>query len=153
VLDGDEIVYVGRVPTSRIMRVAINVGTRFPAYATSMGRVLLAGLPETELAAYLARAEIRPLTSRAIDNAEDLAAELARVREQGWALVDQELEEGLRSIAAPVHDAGGRTIAAVNVSAHASRVSTQDVQQTLLPPLLDTARRIEADLARAYNHR
>jgi IclR family transcriptional regulator, pca regulon regulatory protein len=153
VLDGDEIVYVGRVPTSRIMRVAINVGTRFPAYATSMGRVLLAGLSDDALAAYLARAGIRPLTPRAIDNAGDLARELDRVREQGWALVDQELEEGLRSIAAPVHDASGRTIAAVNVSAHASRVSTEDVRATLLPPLLETARRIEADLARAYNHR
>src|SRR4051794_10448668 len=153
VLDGDEIVYVGRVPTSRIMRVAINVGTRFPAYATSMGRVLLAGLPEPELSAYLDRAEIRPLTARAIDNAEDLEEELERVREQGWALVDQELEEGLRSIAAPVRDASGRTIAAVNVSAHASRVSAQEVRQTLLPPLLETAQRIEADLARAYNQR
>jgi IclR family pca regulon transcriptional regulator len=153
VLDGDEIVYVGRVPTSRIMRVAINVGTRFPAYATSMGRVLLAGLPDDRRAAYLARAEIRPLTRNAIDNAGDLAAELDRVREQGWALVDQELEEGLRSIAAPVRDAGGRTIAAVNVSAHASRVSAEDVKRTLLGPLLATAQRIEADLARAYNHR
>jgi len=153
VLDGDEIVYVGRVPTSRIMRVSINVGTRFPAYATSMGRVLLAALPEPELARYLERAEIRPLTGRAIDNAQDLATELDRVRAQGWALVDQELEEGLRSIAAPIHDAGGRTIAAVNVSAHASRVSAEDIRQTLLPPLLAAAQRIEADLTRAYNHR
>lgn len=153
VLDGDEIVYVGRVPTSRIMRVSINVGTRFPAYATSMGRVLLAGLAEPDLTAYLARAEIRPLTPRAIDGPDALAAELARVREQGWALVDQELEEGLRSIAAPVHDANGHTIAAVNVSAHASRVSVQAVQETLLAPLLETARSIEADLVRAYNHR
>jgi IclR family pca regulon transcriptional regulator len=153
ILDGDDIVYVGRVPTSRIMRVAINVGTRFPAYATSMGRVLLAGLPDDARAAYLARADIRPLTPRAIDNAGDLARELDRVREQGWALVDQELEEGLRSIAAPVRDASGRTIAAVNVSAHASRVSTEDVRATLLPPLLETAERIEADLVRAYNHR
>jgi IclR family pca regulon transcriptional regulator len=153
VLDGDEIVYVGRVPTSRIMRVSINVGTRFPAYATSMGRVLLAGLEAPALAEYLARAEIRPLTSRAIDNARDLDAELDRVRAQGWALVDQELEEGLRSIAAPIRDAGGRTIAAVNVSAHASRVSAEDVRETLLPPLLAAAQRIEADLTRAYNHR
>jgi len=152
VLDGDDIVYVGRVPTSRIMRVAINVGTRFPAYATSMGRVLLAALPEPELTAYLDRAVIEPLTARAIDNAEDLEEELARVREQGWALVDQELEEGLRSIAVPIHDAGGRTIAAANVSAHASRVSADDIRRTLLPPLLEAARRIEADLTRAYNH-
>jgi IclR family pca regulon transcriptional regulator len=153
VLDGDDIVYVGRVPTSRIMRVAINVGTRFPAYATSMGRVLLAGLPDAQRRAYLERAEIKPLTARAIDNAADLAAELDRVRGQGWALVDQELEEGLRSIAAPIHDAGGRTIAAVNVSAHASRVSAEEIKRTLLPPLLAAAQRIEADLTRAYNHR
>ena len=153
VLDGDEIVYVARVPTSRIMRVSINVGTRFPAYATSMGRVLLAALPGPELSAYLDRAVIEPLTARAIDNAEDLEEELARVREQGWALVDQELEEGLRSIAVPIHDAGGRTIAAANVSAHASRVSADDIRQTLLPPLLEAARRIEADLTRAYNQR
>jgi IclR family transcriptional regulator, pca regulon regulatory protein len=147
VLDGDEIVYVGRVPTSRIMRVSINVGTRFPAYATSMGRVLLAALPPEQLDAYLERAAIRPLTPRAIDNAGDLRAELQRIREQGgWALVDQELEEGLRSIAAPVHDADGRTIAAVNVSAHASRVTPADIKQSLLPPLLQAAQRIEADL-------
>jgi IclR family transcriptional regulator, pca regulon regulatory protein len=146
VLDGDEIVYVGRVPTSRIMRVSINVGTRFPAYATSMGRVLLAALPDDELHAYLARADIRPLTARAIANPEDLREELLRIREQGWALVDQELEEGLRSIAAPVRDGGGRVVAAVNVSAHASRASREAVASELLPPLLETAQRIEADL-------
>jgi IclR family pca regulon transcriptional regulator len=144
VLDGDEIVYVGRVPTSRIMRVSINVGTRFPAYATSMGRVLLAA--RDDLDDYLARAEIRPLTPRAIGSADELRAELVRVREQGWALVDQELEEGLRSIAAPVRDANGRVVAAVNVSAHASRASRDTVRRDLLPPLLETARRIEADL-------
>ena len=146
VLDGDAIVYVGRVPTSRIMRVSINVGTRFPAYATSMGRVLLAGLDDDELAAYLERAEIIPLTARAIATREALEAELLRIREQGWALVDQELEEGLRSIAAPIHDGGGRVVAAVNVSAHASRASRETVRRELLPPLLETAERIEIDL-------
>jgi IclR family transcriptional regulator, pca regulon regulatory protein len=149
ILDGDEIVYVGRVPTSRIMRVSINVGTRFPAYATSMGRVLLAGLPDDELEAYLARCEIRPLTARAIGTPDKLRAELHRVRAQGWALVDQELEEGLRSVAAPIRNGGGRVIAAVNVSAHASRVSKDTVRRVLLPPLLRTAASIEADLSRA----
>jgi IclR family transcriptional regulator, pca regulon regulatory protein len=86
------------------------------------------------------------LTPRALDSADALRAELERVREQGWALVDQELEEGLRSIAAPVHDAGGRVVAAVNVSAHASRASKETVRRDLLPPLLETARHIEADL-------
>jgi IclR family pca regulon transcriptional regulator len=148
VLDGDEIVYVGRVPTSRIMRVAINVGTRFPAYATSMGRVLLSALDPDELDAYLARAEIRPLTARAIATADELRAELARVRAQGWALVDQELEEGLRSIAVPIRN-GNRVVAAVNVSAHASRASKDTVRKVLLPPLLRTAANIEADLSRS----
>jgi IclR family pca regulon transcriptional regulator len=146
VLDGDDIVYVGRVPTRRIMRVAINVGTRFPAYATSMGRVLLAGLDPPELDAYLARAAIRPLTPNAIATTHELRAELERVARRGWALVDQELEEGLRSIAVPIRDAGGRVVAAVNVSAHASRTSRDMVRSVLLPPLLETARRIEADL-------
>jgi IclR family pca regulon transcriptional regulator len=146
VLDGDEIVYVGRVPTSRIMRVSINVGTRFPAYATSMGRVLLAALDDEQLAAYLERARLAPLTARTIASAGALRAELARVRRQGWALVDQELEEGLRSIAAPIRDRGDRVVAAVNVSAHASRASRDAVRRDLLPPLLDTARGIESDL-------
>src|SRR3954467_14908357 len=146
VLDGDDIVYVGRVPTSRIMRVAINVGTRFPAHATSMGRVQLAGLPEPALDAYLRRAPIRPLTPKALATPEALRAELARIRAQGWALVDQELEEGLRSVAAPIRDREGRVVAAVNVSAHASRASKDAVRKQLLPPLLKTAARIEADL-------
>lgn len=149
VLDGDDIVYVARVPTSRIMRVAINVGTRFPAHATSMGRVQLAALADAELDAYLARAELQPLTSHTLTEPDALRAELGRIRAQGWALVDQELEEGLRSVAAPIHDRTGRVVAAVNVSAHASRASRDTVRKALLPPLLATAERIEADLRAA----
>ena len=149
VLDGDDIVYVARVPTSRIMRVAINVGTRFPAHATSMGRVQLAALTEAELDAYLARAELRKLTSHTLTEPDALRAELARIRTQGWALVDQELEEGLRSVAAPIRDRTARVVAAVNVSAHASRASRDTVRRALLPPLLATAQRIEADLRAA----
>ena len=146
VLDGDDIVYVARVPTSRIMRVAISVGTRFPAYATSMGRVLLGGLSDDDLTAYLERVDLRPLTARTLATEAELRGELARIRAQGWALVDQELEEGLRSVAAPIHDRDGRVVAAVNVSAHASRATKDVVRKTLLPPLLETAARIEADL-------
>ncbi|HET8949075.1 MAG TPA: IclR family transcriptional regulator C-terminal domain-containing protein [Solirubrobacteraceae bacterium] len=145
-LDGDDIVYVARVPTSRIMRVSINVGTRFPAYATSMGRVMLAGLEPEALDAFLERAELRRLSARTITEEQKLRAELARVRRQGWAMVDQELEEGLRSVAAPIRDRNGRVVAAVNLSAHASRTSIDAVERTLLPPLLATAERIEADL-------
>jgi IclR family pca regulon transcriptional regulator len=146
VLDGDDIVYVARVPTSRIMRVSINVGTRFPAYATSMGRVLLAGLPEPALEEYLARVELHRLSSHTVRTAAALRREVGRVRAQGWAMVDQELEEGLRSIAAPVHDRSGRVVAAANVSAHASRWSAEALRRDLLPQLLATAERIEADL-------
>jgi IclR family pca regulon transcriptional regulator len=145
-LDLPDIVYVARVPTRRIMAVAISVGTRFPAYATSMGRVQLAGLPGEELESYLARADLRRLTAHTLSTPDALRAELDRIRAQGWALVDQELEEGLRSIAAPIRDRSRRVVAAVNVSAHASRASKETVRKTLLPPLLEAAARIEADL-------
>jgi IclR family pca regulon transcriptional regulator len=146
VLDGDEIVYVARVPTKRIMTVSISVGTRFPAYATSMGRVLLAELDRAELDDFLERAELRPLTDGTLTTAAALREELGRVRRQGWALVDQELEAGLRSVAAPIRDATHRAVAAVNVSAHASRTTLERVRRGLLPPLLETASRIERDL-------
>ena len=146
VLDGEDVVYVARVPTARIMTVSINVGTRFPAYATSMGRVLLSGMADDELEAYLDRVELRPLSPRTLTSRDALRAELAKVRSQGWALVDQELEEGLRSIAAPIRDRNGRTVAAVNLSAHASRMSIEHGRRKLVPQLLATAARIEADL-------
>ncbi len=146
VLDGDEVVYVARVPTKRIMTVAISVGTRFPAFATSMGRVLLAAQGEQWLDGYFASVKLRKLTPYTIVEPDALRAELQRIQAQGWALVDQELEEGLRSIAAPIHDRDGRVIAAMNVSAHASRRSVSDMTQTLLQPLLHTACLIDADL-------
>ncbi len=151
VLDGDEVVYVARVPTRRIMAVAISVGTRFPAYATSMGRVLLAAQPAEWLDEYLCRADLQPLTRRTITDAGKLRATLARVRSQGFALVDQELEEGLRSLAVPVHDPGGAVVAAMNVSAHASRASSDAIRRELLPPLLHAVRLIEEDLLGGQN--
>jgi IclR family pca regulon transcriptional regulator len=146
VLDGDEIVYVARVPTKRIMTVLIAVGTRFPAHSTSMGRVLLAGLPHAELAAYLQRAEFTLHTDRTVTDPVELRAVVEHVRRQGYAVVDQELEAGLRSAAAPIRDADGRVVAAVNVSAHASRTSMTELEEVLVPELLETARRIEEDL-------
>ncbi|GAA2601368.1 IclR family transcriptional regulator C-terminal domain-containing protein [Winogradskya consettensis] len=146
VLDGDDVLYVARVPTRRIMTVAINVGTRFPAYATSMGRILLAHLPEPEIAAFLARVNLLPLTDRTLTTPESLRTELNRIRDQGWAIVDQELEEGLRSLAAPVHDRTGTVVAAVNISVHASRTPVDDMRERLLPCLLATTAAIEADL-------
>jgi IclR family pca regulon transcriptional regulator len=147
VLDDGDVVYVARVPTRRIMGVAISVGTRFPAYATSMGRVLLAGRSEQWLAGYLTSLRPEHLTPRTVTDPHRLREELGRVREQGWAYVDQELELGLCSLAAPVRDTAGEVVAAVNVSMHASRGTTSAVDVELLPPLLEAAARISADLA------
>ncbi|MBS2963026.1 IclR family transcriptional regulator [Actinocrinis puniceicyclus] len=149
VLDGDEVVYVARVPTKRIMTVAISVGTRFPAYATSMGRVLLAWHSAEWLDGYLASAKLRALTSHTLADSEVLRQELAAVRERGWAMADQELEEGLRSVAAPIRDQSGQVVAAINVATNVSRTSAQDLVDRIVPHMLETAALIEQDLARS----
>ena len=130
VLDGDAIVYVARVPTRRIMNAAITIGTRFPAEITSMGRVLLASGAEQNW----------PPTRRAV---------LEQVRAQGWAIVDQELEAGLRSVAAPIHDAGGEVVAAINVSTTTATASLERIREEFLPALLATATAIDSMIAQA----
>jgi IclR family pca regulon transcriptional regulator len=147
VLDGDDVVYVAREATQRIMTVAISVGTRFPAYATSMGRVLLAGLPTDEFEEFLVRVELRPLTPATVNDRRALRAEIERVRGQGWALVDQELEWGLRALAVPIRSASGKVVAAMNLSTHASRRTPQAIRRDLLPPLQAAAEMVERDLA------
>ena len=147
VLDGHDIVYVARVPTSRIMTVAINVGTRFPAYATSMGRVLLAGLDDGALEAHLDRLDLEG-SPRARSPRRRAPRPAARDPAQGYALVDQELEYGLRSLAAPVRDRTGSVVAAVNVSSHVSRITRERARRELLPPLLHAVSEIETDLSR-----
>jgi IclR family pca regulon transcriptional regulator len=146
VLDGDDIRYVARVPTHRIMSVNITVGTRFPAHATSMGRVLLAGLEAGARSERLHRAPLAALTRFTITDPARLATVLDEVAESGHALVDQELEEGLRSLAVPLHDRDGRVAAAVNISLNAGRYTPAEARRTLLPPLRRTAAAIEADL-------
>jgi IclR family transcriptional regulator, pca regulon regulatory protein len=111
-----------------------------------MGRVLLAGMAAADLDRYLAEADLDPITSRTVTDPERLREILRDVAKQGYAIVDQELEEGLRAIAAPIHGAGGAVTAAINLSAHASRVSMAAMRAELLPAMLETARRIEADL-------
>lgn len=140
ILSGAEIQYIARVPTVRIMSVNVTIGTRFPAYATAMGRALLAGLPPDSRAALLAVTPLEPLTRRTVTSPERLAAILDLVALDGFALVDGELEEGLRSIAVPVRERCGRVVAAVNVAMHAERDPSQ------LESLRDTAAAIEADL-------
>ena len=146
VLDGADIVYVARVPTRRIMSVRITIGTRFPAYATSMGRVLLAGLPVSESDAAVLASPRLPLTERTVTDPTALRAELARVREQGWSLVDGELEPGLRSIAVPLRDRAGVVLAALNVSTSATRDTVDRVVEVYLPALRSAAAAIEAEL-------
>jgi len=147
VLDGADIVYVAREPTQRIMTVAISVGTRFPAYATSMGRVLLGGLSDAQLDAFLARADLKKLTAETLTDEAALRHELERVRAQGYAIVDQELEGGLRSVAVPIRDPREAVVAAINISTHASRTTLDAIRTAMLPRLLETAARIERDLA------
>jgi IclR family pca regulon transcriptional regulator len=146
VLDGSAVVYVARVPTRRIINVTINLGTRFPAYATSMGRVLLSGLDPEACTALLDQIELRPLTGRTITTRSELEVELERVRRQGYAIVDEEFEDGLRSVAAPICDREGRVVAAINLALAASRVSIEEIHRSLLSPLLRAAAAIEGDL-------
>jgi IclR family transcriptional regulator, pca regulon regulatory protein len=148
-LDLPDIVYVARVPTRRIMSITLGVGTRLPAHATSMGRVLLAGLPDDELDRFLADAHLEPFTQRTIVDRERLRSVIEEVRRRGWAMVDQELELGLRSIAAPLRGSDGSVIAAVNLSAAASRVPSEDLRGGFLPPLLATAETISTALSRS----
>lgn len=146
VLAGPDIVYVARVATRRIMTVGITIGTRFPAYATSMGRVLLAGLSEARAETLIAEAAPEALTERTLVTHNDLLAELARVRAQGWALVDQELEPGLRSIAVPVRGRDGAIAAAINISTSTVSGSAELLREHHLPLLRETAEGIESEL-------
>ncbi len=146
VLDDTDVVYVVRVPTRRIMSITLSVGTRLPAYVTSMGRVLLADLPGPELEARLGRMALTPLTPRTITDPGKLRATLDAVRKQGYAIVDQELEEGLRSLAVPIRSGSGSAIAALNVSVHASRTSVAVLRREFLPLARLTAAAIEQDL-------
>lgn len=142
VLDGSDVVYVARAPSTRIMSTALGLGSRLPAHATSLGHVLLAGLPAPDLDGYLDAADLQRFTSHTVTDPTALRAEVARVRVQGWAMIDQELEIGVRSVAAPLRNRTGCTVAAINVSAPASRVTLDAMRRELLPSLLAAAERI-----------
>ena len=133
ILDGHEIIYITRVPGTKLMTLAVNVGSRMPAHATSMGRVLLAGLTDDELESYLGSATLRE--------------RIVRARADGYAIVNQELEEGLIAVAVPIHDRFGRTIAAINLSTLVTRHTVKSVRSDLLPPLQRCAQMIERDVA------
>ncbi|WP_217206509.1 IclR family transcriptional regulator C-terminal domain-containing protein [Streptomyces sp. AC550_RSS872] len=139
---GEEVQYTARAATSRVMSVNVTVGTRLPAYATSLGRVLLADLPPEERKL----GDLSPLTPRTTTDPATLRATLEDVRKRGYALVDEELEAGLRSVAVPVRDRTGRVVAAVNVAMHAARRSVEECVRDVLPVLMETAGRVEGDL-------
>ncbi|OAV63020.1 IclR family transcriptional regulator domain-containing protein [Enteractinococcus helveticum] len=134
VLDGTDVVYIARQETTSIMRINITVGTRFPAYATSMGRILLAGLDAEELNAYFATADLTEVTDRTITDEATLRTELARIRQQGYAVVEEELEVGLASVAVPIVNRADTTVAAMNTSVAVTTQAPEDLTE-LLPPL------------------
>ncbi|MGI4777347.1 MAG: IclR family transcriptional regulator domain-containing protein [Janthinobacterium lividum] len=144
VLDDTDIVYVMRVATQKIMSISLGVGSRLPASCTSMGRLLLADLGEAEARSRIRASSREALTRHTVTDAEAVLARVLQAGRQGWCLVDQELEEGLVSIAAPIVNRVGRTVAALNISGQANRTSAEVMRETMLPRLLAAARRISA---------
>ena len=138
-LDGEDIVYIARTSVTRVMSVDLHIGSRLPAFCTSMGRVLLAYLPQDQLEQYLSRVTLTPYTPRTINSVEKLRLALRNVRRNGYALCDQELEIGLRSLAVPVHASNGRVVATVNLSGHAPRMPMLEMQTRFLAPLRNAA--------------
>lgn len=147
VLDGTDIVYVLRVPTRKIMSIGLGVGSRLPAYCTSMGRMLLAALPDEAVREHLRGGELQARTRHTVTEADGVLAKVQQARRQGWCLVNQELEEGLVSIAAPLLDRAGRTVAALNISGQANRTPPRQMQEQMLPALLEAAAAISRLLA------
>jgi IclR family pca regulon transcriptional regulator len=148
VLDRTEIVYVLRVPTHKIMTINLSIGSRLPAYCTSMGRVLLAALDDARLDEVLDASSLVARTPRTIIDRDALKEAIAVVRRQGWAIVDQELEEGLISMSAPIRDRQGRVIAALNISGNAQRKNAKQMVKAFLEPLQEAAQRVSDMVAR-----
>ena len=147
VLEGSDVVYVLRVHTHKIMRTSLGVGSRLPAYCTALGRVLLAGLDEADLRQRLQASKVQKNTEHTETDIDQLLARIGQVRKQGWSLVNQELEEGLISVAAPIVGRSGRVVAAINISGQVNRTDVQAMEQRFLPALLLRARAISARMA------
>jgi IclR family pca regulon transcriptional regulator len=147
VLDGYDVVYVARVETQRIFSSGLEVGSRLPAYCTSLGRVLLAGMSDVELDRYLTGRAIEPQSPRSIVELSALRQKVIEARRQQYAIIDGEVEIGIRSIAVPIHDRTGRTIAALNIGTSAARASLDHMRKVLLPALREAARKIEETMS------
>lgn len=155
VLDGDDIVYVAlvRVPARRVMALNVTIGSSLPAYPSSMGRVLLADQPDEWRAGYLQRADLQSFTPHTVTDPRDFGEILDGVRADGYALVDQELDLGLRSIAVALRGSDGSAYASLNVSMHSSTRTPDEMRAQLLEPLRRTADAIHADLAAIMQRR
>jgi len=147
-LDGPDIVYVARVSVPKIVTLAVQIGTRFPALPTSLGKVLLAALPPEEVAHILAEPSRSGLHAMWQPDRAEWESELREVRARGWAMTDEQLAKGIRSVAAPLRDGAGRVIASVNVNAHAAETPVEELLHDYLPLLLQAAGEISADFAR-----
>lgn len=147
VLDGTEIVYVARASQKRVMSINLSAGSRLPAYCASMGRVLLAALPETEARAIVAASDLRANTPFTRTDPDALMEEFSRVRRQGYALIDQELEIGLRSIAVPLENARGRVVAALNIGAPAAHAAAEEMAERYLPAMREVQAALRQVLA------
>jgi IclR family pca regulon transcriptional regulator len=146
-LDGSDIVYVARVAVPKIVALAVTIGTRFPAMQTSLGKVLLAALSPEDAERVLAEPSRSGIPPRIVFSSEERAASLREVRARGWALTDEELAAGIRSVAAPLRDGEGRVIASLNVNTHAAETPVEVLTGEYLPLLLQTAGAISADWA------
>jgi IclR family transcriptional regulator, pca regulon regulatory protein len=149
-LDGSDIVYVARVAVPKIVALTVTIGTRFPAMQTSLGKVLLAAMPLAQAEQVLAEPSRSGITPRFLPTAEERAAALRQIRARGWALTDEELAAGIRSVAAPLRDGDGQVIASLNVNAHAAETPVEVLTGQYLPLLLQAAGAISADWA-AYH--
>jgi IclR family transcriptional regulator, pca regulon regulatory protein len=145
-LDGEDIVYIARTQVNRVMAVDLHIGSRLPAYCTSMGRILLAYLPTEQLEQYLAKVNLIPHTTRTITSIEKLRLALRNIRRNGYAICDQEYEVGLRSLAVPVYSSSGRVVATLNLSGNAPRLSVLEMQSRYLTPLRNAANELSVFL-------
>lgn len=144
--EGHDIIYIARVQTKRIMTISLGVGTRLPIHCTSMGRVIISQMNSEDKEKLMQSLELKAFTEKTITDKKAWQNEIDKVAKQGWAMVDQELEEGVRSIAVPIVDSRNCTIAALNISGHASRVSVEDLQNRFLPKLQACAEQINLAL-------
>jgi len=145
-LDNGEIVYVARSAASRVLAAGLSVGSRLPAYCTSMGRVLLGALPDEGLDAYLRNLKPRAYTAKTLTRIPQIRKAILQVRKDGYAIIDEELEAGLRSIAVPVFTRGNRIVAAINVGTHISRIDRATLMKRCLPALKEGARTLRSML-------